>query len=61
MLAVAGLVTIVVLLAAILSQRVSALAALIAVPVAAALAIGAGRRRLDLRVAGPDWSIALVL
>lgn len=43
MLAIAGLVTIVVLLAAILSQRVSALTALIAVPVAAALAIGTGR------------------
>lgn len=43
MLAIAGLITIVVLLAAILSQRVSALTALIAVPVAAALAIGAGK------------------
>jgi CitMHS family citrate-Mg2+:H+ or citrate-Ca2+:H+ symporter len=43
MLAIAGLITIVVLLAAILSQRVSALTALIAVPVAAALAIGSGK------------------
>ena len=43
MLAIVGLITIVVLLAAILSQRVSALTALIAVPVAAALAIGAGK------------------
>jgi len=43
MLAIAGLITIVVLLGAILSQRVSALTALIAVPLIAALAIGSGK------------------
>lgn len=43
MLAIAGFITIGVLLAAILSQRASALTALIVVPVAAALAIGSGR------------------
>ena len=43
MLAIAGLITIVVLLVAILSQRVSTLTALIAVPIVAALAIGSGK------------------
>lgn len=42
MLAIAGFLTILLILAAILSQRVSALSALIAVPVAASLAIGSG-------------------
>jgi len=42
MLATAGFLTIVILLGAILSQRISALTALIAVPTMAALAIGSG-------------------
>jgi len=42
MLAIAGFLTIIALLAVILSQRVSALTALIAIPVAAALAVGSG-------------------
>jgi CitMHS family citrate-Mg2+:H+ or citrate-Ca2+:H+ symporter len=52
MLATVGLITIVVLLAAILSQRVSALTALIAIPVAAALAIGAGKTTATFIVHG---------
>ena len=52
MLAIAGFITIVVLLAAILSQRVSALTALIAVPIAAALAIGSGRTTATFIVHG---------
>lgn len=42
MLAIAGFLTILLMVAAILSQRVSVLSALIAVPVAASLAIGSG-------------------
>ena len=52
MLAIAGLITIGVLLAAILSQRVSALTALIAVPVLAALAIGSGKTTATFIVHG---------
>ncbi|HKV79022.1 MAG TPA: citrate:proton symporter [Candidatus Sulfotelmatobacter sp.] len=52
MLATVGLLTIIVLLAAFLSQRVSALTALIAVPVAAALAIGAGKTTATFIVHG---------
>lgn len=52
MLATVGFLTILVLLAAILSQRVSALAALIAVPVAAALAIGSGKTTATFMVHG---------
>jgi citrate-Mg2+:H+ or citrate-Ca2+:H+ symporter, CitMHS family len=52
MLATVGLITIVVLLAAILSQKVSALTALIAVPVAAALAVGTGKATATFIVHG---------
>lgn len=52
MLAIAGLITIVVLLAAILSQRVSAFTALIAVPLVAALAIGSGKTTATFIVHG---------
>ena len=52
MLASIGFLTILVLLVAILSQRVSALTALIAVPVAAALAIGAGKSTASFVVHG---------
>lgn len=52
MLAAIGFLTILILLFAILSQRVSALTALIAVPVAGALAIGAGKSTAGFAVHG---------
>ncbi|HTT18025.1 MAG TPA: citrate:proton symporter [Candidatus Sulfotelmatobacter sp.] len=52
MLAIAGFLTIIALLAVILSQRVSALTALIAIPVAAALAVGSGAMTATFIVRG---------